>query len=84
MSALPQGYDTPVGERGMKLSLDKLVIGRTGLIIARRLSTIRRATRIHVMEAGRIVETCSHVSPVAPGGLYAAQWRLQVGDPTGG
>ena len=121
--ALPQGYDTPVGERGMKLSggqrqrlalaraifkdppilildeatsavdneteaaiqrsLDKLVVGRTGLIIAHRLSTIRRATCIHVMEAGRIAESGSHEALVAQGGLYAALWRLQTGERAG-
>ena len=118
--ALAQGYDTPVGERGMKLSggqrqrlalaraifkdppilildeatsavdneteaaiqrsLDKLVVGRTSLIIAHRLSTIRHATRIHVMEAGRIIETGSHDALVARGGLYTALWRLQTGE----
>jgi ATP-binding cassette subfamily B protein len=118
--ALPQGYRTPVGERGMKLSggqrqrlalarailknppilildeatsavdneteaaiqrsLDKLVQGRTSILIAHRLSTVRQAHRIHVMEAGRIAESGTHDELVARGGLYAALWRLQTGE----
>jgi len=118
--ALPQGYRTPVGERGMKLSggqrqrlalarailknppilvldeatsavdneteaaiqrsLDKLVQGRTSILIAHRLSTVRQAHCIHVMEAGRIVESGTHDELVARGGPYAALWRLQTGE----
>ena len=118
--ALPQGYRTPVGERGMKLSggqrqrlalarailknppilildeatsavdneteaaiqrsLDKLVQGRTSILIAHRLSTVRQAHCIHVMEAGRIVESGTHDDLVARGGPYAALWRLQTGE----
>jgi len=120
IAALPQGYDTPVGERGMKLSggqrqrlalarailkdppvlildeatsavdneteaaiqrsLDRLVVGRSSLIIAHRLSTIRHASRIHVMEAGRIIESGSHDELIALGGSYASLWRLQTGE----
>lgn len=120
ISALPQGYDTQVGERGMKLSggqrqrlalarailknppilildeatsavdneteaaiqrsLDRLVVGRTSLIIAHRLSTVRHAHCIHVLDFGRIVESGTHEQLVACGGIYAALWRLQTGE----
>ena len=118
--ALPQGYDTPVGERGQKLSggqrqrvalaraivrdppilildeatsavdneteaaiqrsLEKLVVGRTTLIIAHRLSTVRHADVIHVVDAGRIVESGDHETLVRADGSYAALWRLQTGE----
>jgi ATP-binding cassette subfamily B protein len=117
---LPQGYRTPVGERGMKLSggqrqrialarailknppilvldeatsavdneteaaiqrsLDRLVQGRTSLLIAHRLSTVRQAHCIHVLEGGRIIESGTHDQLVARGGAYAALWRLQTGE----
>ena len=123
ISALPQGYDTQVGERGMKLSggqrqrlalarailknppilvldeatsavdneteaaiqrsLDRLVQGRTSLIIAHRLSTVRHAHRIHVLDQGRIMESGTHDELVARGGTYAALWRLQTGERSG-
>ena len=124
IASLPQGYDTQVGERGMKLSggqrqrlalarailknppilildeatsavdneteaaiqrsLDRLVVGRTSLIIAHRLSTVRHAHTIHVLDKGRIVESGTHSQLVARGGIYAALWRLQTGERTGG
>jgi len=117
---LPFGYDTQVGERGMKLSggqrqrlalarailkdppilildeatsavdneteaaiqrsLDRLVVGRTSLIIAHRLSTVRHATTIYVMDAGRIIESGSHDELLAAAGSYASLWRLQTGE----
>ncbi|WP_018410515.1 ABC transporter ATP-binding protein [Methyloversatilis thermotolerans] len=117
---LPQGYDTPVGERGLRLSggqrqrlalarailkdppilvldeatsavdneteaaiqrsLDRLVIGRTTLIVAHRLSTVRHADAIHVLEHGRIVESGTHDTLLARDGIYASLWRLQTGD----
>ncbi len=120
IEALPDGYDTVVGERGQKLSggqrqrltiarailrdpavlildeatsavdneteaaiqrsLAKVSAGRTTIVIAHRLSTVRHAHRIHVMEAGRIVETGTHEQLVATGGLYAALWRVQTGE----
>lgn len=120
ISALPQGYDTQVGERGMKLSggqrqrlalarailknppilildeatsavdneteaaiqrsLDRLVVGRTSLIIAHRLSTVRSAHCIYVLETGCVTESGTHEQLLARGGIYAELWRLQTGE----
>jgi len=120
IAALPNGYNTQVGERGMKLSggqrqrlalarailknppilildeatsavdneteaaiqrsLDRLVVGRTSLIIAHRLSTVRYAHLIHVLDGGRIVESGTHDQLLSNGGTYAALWRLQTGE----
>ncbi len=108
---LPLGYNTAVGERGIRLSggqrqrisiaravlrdprilildeatsaldshserlieaaLDRLLPGRTTLIVAHRLSTIRRANKILYIEAGRVVEVGSHDVLLARGGRYA-------------
>ncbi len=120
IQALPNGYDTIVGERGQKLSggqrqrltlarailrdpavlvldeatsavdneteaaiqrsLARVSAGRTTIVIAHRLSTVRHAHRIHVIEAGEIIEAGTHEELVAAGGLYAALWRVQTGD----
>ena len=115
--ALPKGYDTIVGERGVKLSggqrqrvaiarallkdpaillldeatssldnkseslvqdaLSKLMRNRTTLIIAHRLSTVRIAHRIAVLDAGRLIELGSHEQLIAQGGLYAKLYEMQ-------
>jgi len=117
ISALPDGYDSYLGERGVMLSggqkqriaiarailrdapvllldeatsaldaeseqavqhaVDQLSAGRTTLIVAHRLATVKKADRIIVMDQGRIVATGPHDQLVAEGGLYARLARLQ-------
>ncbi|MBX2802388.1 MAG: ABC transporter ATP-binding protein/permease [Myxococcales bacterium] len=119
IEALPQGYDTPIGERGQKLSggqrqrlalarallpdppilvldeatsavdneteaaiqrsLAKATVGRTSLVIAHRLSTVRNADHIVVLNAGRVVEQGPHDDLLALGGTYARLWAVQTG-----
>ena len=61
----------------MQAALGNLMEGRTSLLIAHRLSTVRRATRIVVLEAGKIVETGSHDELMAMGGTYRRLYDLQ-------
>jgi subfamily B ATP-binding cassette protein MsbA len=117
---MPLGYDTVVGERGIKLSggqrqrvaiarailkdpavlvldeatsnldteserliedaLSRLLVGRTTLIIAHRLSTVRRADRLVALDRGRIVEEGTHAELLARGGLYARLYQRQFRD----
>lgn len=67
-------------EAAIQRSLAKVSAERTTLIIAHRLSTVRWAHAIHVLEAGRIVESGTHDELLAHGGMYAALWRVQTGE----
>lgn len=115
---LPQGYDTPLRERGTNLSggqkqllafaraairepqilvldeatasldvgteatiqeaLERLLEGRTAIIVAHRLSTIRNCDRILVLKHGQLIESGSHDQLLAQGGLYASLYHLQM------
>jgi ATP-binding cassette subfamily B protein len=67
-------------ERLVQDALDRLMEGRTTIVIAHRLATVRRANRIIVMNQGRIVEQGNHASLSAHEGLYARLARLQFSD----
>jgi ATP-binding cassette subfamily B protein/subfamily B ATP-binding cassette protein MsbA len=59
-------------------ALERLMAGRTTLVIAHRLSTVRRADRIIVLDAGRVAETGTHAELLAAGGRYAHLANLHL------
>lgn len=66
-----------ITERKIQEALDRLVAQRTVLVIAHRLSTVRRADKIVVMEQGRIIESGNHAALIELGGHYADLWAHQ-------
>jgi len=66
-------------EAAIQRSLELITAERTTLVVAHRLSTVRHADRIVVMESGRIVESGRHDQLVVADGAYAALWRVQAG-----
>ncbi len=64
-------------EREVQHALDRLMVGRTTLVIAHRLSTVRNARRIVVLEEGRVVESGQHADLLAAGGSYRRLYEMQ-------
>ena len=67
-------------ERQIQDQLEQLMKDRTTLVIAHRLSTVEKADRILVMDAGRLVETGTHAELLARGGQYAVLYRMQFNE----
>jgi ATP-binding cassette subfamily B protein len=120
IAELPEGYDTRVGERGVKLSggqrqrvaiartilgdpevmlfdeatsavdtetelliqrsIDELAAERTTFVVAHRLSTVRDADKVLVIDDGEVVERGTHDDLLERDGLYANLWRVQAGE----
>jgi len=70
----------PAAEYAIQRAVDALVLGKTVVVIAHRLRTIQRASKIVVLDRGAIVEEGTHASLIGLDGLYAKLWRLQVSD----
>lgn len=64
-------------ERLVEMALERLLVGRTTLIIAHRLSTVQRADRLVVLDAGAIVEEGTHAELLRRGGIYARLFQMQ-------
>jgi len=71
----------PAGEREVQEALARVLPGRTALIIAHRLWTIRAADCIHVLDQGRIIESGNHHQLLELEGMYGRLWHLQQRTP---
>ena len=67
-------------EAAIQRSLERIVVGRTTIVIAHRLSTVRNADMIYVLQNGWLKERGTHEALVHQDGLYAALWRVQTGE----
>jgi len=67
-------------EAAIQRSMDRIAQDRTTIVIAHRLSTVRNAHRILVLDKGRVVEEGRHDELVALGGVYAQLWSVQTGE----
>jgi len=68
----------PQTERVIERGIGELQRGRTSIVIAHRLTTVQRATRILVLHHGRVAEEGTHAALLAQGGIYARLYRLQM------
>jgi ATP-binding cassette subfamily B protein len=69
-------------EAAVQRALDEALTGRTSIVIAHRLSTVRAADLIVVIDGGRVVERGRHTELLARGGLYADLYRTQFAEQT--
>ena len=67
-------------EAAIQRSLERIVVGRTTIVIAHRLSTVRNADMIFVLQNGALLESGAHDALLQQNGLYAALWRVQTGE----
>ena len=67
-------------EAAIQKSLEKITQERTVIAIAHRLSTVRNAHCIYVMEQGKLVESGTHEQLLSDGGIYAGLWKVQTGE----